>query len=123
MKWLDLHFGNVGVALPTLNDHPIGDILDYFGNPECTIVLPQRHPSHPQALPAYLVPPISIMEYLTRKDPTLHEAPLRAEIMDLGNGQYCNRMTIISVGMTTICSHPRRRAVASFLHPSGSLRA
>jgi len=31
------------------------------------------------------------MEYLTCKDPTLHEAPLRAEIMDLGNGQSCNR--------------------------------
>jgi len=65
------------------------DILDYFGNPGCTIVLPQWQPSHPQALPAYLVPPISIVEYLTHKDPTLHETPLRAEILDLGNGQYC----------------------------------
>jgi hypothetical protein len=106
-----------------LNDHPMRDILDYFGNPGCTIVLPQRRPSHPQALPAYLVPPISIMEYMTPKDPALHEASLRAEIIDLGNGQYSNRVNIVSIGMITICSHPRRRAVASFLHPSGSLRA
>ena len=125
MRWLDLHFGNVGMALPTLNDYPMGDILDYFGTPECTIVLPLRQPSRPQALPPYIVRPISIMEYLTHKDPTLHEAPLRAEIMDLGNGQCCSRVTIISVqvGMIIICSHPGRRAVASFLHPSGSLRA
>jgi serine/threonine-protein kinase SRPK3 len=94
MKWVDLHSGNVGVALPTLNDHPIKGILGYFGNPECTIILPQQHPSRPQALPAYLVPPISITEYLTHRDPTFHEAPLRAQILDLGNGQYSNPVII-----------------------------
>ena len=42
----------------------------------------------PQGVPAYLVTPIPIMEYLTRKDLAFHEASLRAEIMDFGNGQY-----------------------------------
>jgi len=87
MEWLDLHLGNIGVTLPTLNNHPIRDILHYFGNPECIIVLPEEQPSDPQALPPYLVPPISIAEYLTDKDHTLHEASLRGVIMDLGNGQ------------------------------------
>lgn len=81
--------GNVGVALPTLNEHRTEDILGYFGNPECTIVLPLKQLSHPQVFPAYLVPPISIAEYLTHKDPALFEgSSLRAEIMDLGSGQY-----------------------------------
>jgi len=94
MKWIDLHLGNIGVALPTLDDHSIGDIFDYFGSPECTIILPRERPSLPQALPPYLVPPISITEYLTHRDPTLHEARLRAEILDLGNGQYFNCVII-----------------------------
>ena len=76
------------MPFPTLNDHPTQDILDYFGNPECTIVLPLEQLSHSQAFPAYLVPPISIVEYVTHKDPTLHEASLGAKIMDFGNGQY-----------------------------------
>jgi len=80
--------GNIGVALPTLNDHRMKNLLNYFGQPECTIVLPEKQPSHPQALPAYLVPHISIAEYLTHQDPALHEASLRAQIIDLGNGQY-----------------------------------
>lgn len=87
MESLDLHLGNVGVALPTLNKHPIKNILHYFGNPECIIVLPEEQPSDPEALPAYLVPPISIAEYLTNKDPTLDESSPRGVIMDLGNGQ------------------------------------
>jgi serine/threonine-protein kinase SRPK3 len=88
MEWLDLHPRNVGVALPTLSNHPIKDILHYFGNPECIIVLPEKQPSEPQALPAYLVPPISIAEYLTDQDPTFDESSPRGVIMDLGNGQY-----------------------------------
>ena len=89
MEWLDLHLGNVGVAPPTMNNHSIKDMLYHLGSPKCIIVLPEEQPSDPQALPAYLVRPISIAEYLTEKDPTLHEASsLRGVIMDLGNGQY-----------------------------------
>ena len=79
------------MALPTLDNFSIQDILSYSGCPECVIVLPLEQPSHPQALPAYLVPPISVLEYLTEKDPTLHEVSLRGVIMDLGNGQCSNR--------------------------------
>ena len=62
-------------------------ILHYFGNPEYTIVLPEERQSHPQSFPAYLVPPISISEYMTHTDPTLYEASLQAVIIDLGSGQ------------------------------------
>jgi hypothetical protein len=66
MEWLlDLHLGNAGEPFPTLNDHPIRNILNYFGNPEYTIVLPEERPSYLQSFPAYLVPPISISEYMT----------------------------------------------------------
>jgi len=99
MKWLDLHYGNVGVALPTLNDHYIGDILDYFGIPECIVVFPQQQPLRPEALPPYLLAPISIIDYLTKKDPTFHKAPLRAEILDLGNGQFSKPVIVISMDM------------------------
>lgn len=102
MKWLDLHVRNIGVALPTLDNHSIDKILSYFGNPECLMVLPREQPSHPQSLPAYLVPPISVLEYLTHEDPTLHEAPLRVEIMDLGNGQYSNCMSVTSIRLISM---------------------
>ncbi|KAG6920138.1 hypothetical protein DXG01_004904 [Tephrocybe rancida] len=82
----DLHVGNVGVALPTLNDHSPQDILDHFGNPECTIVLPTGQPSHPDALPPYLVPAISIIDYLYENDTSFPESPMQVEIMDLGSG-------------------------------------
>ena len=45
---------------------PPEDILDHFGNPQCTIVLPTRHSAHPGAIPPYLVPPISVVDYLNR---------------------------------------------------------
>ena len=77
-----------------MNDLSIRDVFDDVGSPECTIILPREWPSLPQALPPYLVPPISITEYLTRRDPTLHETRLRAEILDLGNGQCYNCVTI-----------------------------
>jgi len=44
-------------------------------------------PAHPEALPPYLVPPISVVNYLIDNDKNLFDGPLHAEIMDLGNGQ------------------------------------
>jgi len=85
MEWLlDLHLGNVGRAFPTLDDNPVKNIPDYFGN--LKFLLRNDHRT-PQSLPTYFVPPIWISEYMTHTDPTLHEAPLQAVIMDLGNGQ------------------------------------
>jgi hypothetical protein len=51
------------------------------------IVLPITNPAHPEALPPYLVPPISVIDYLIAKDKGFFDGPLHAEIMDLGNGQ------------------------------------
>lgn|SRR6188768_3460191 len=86
--YLDLHAGNVGITLPTLNEHPPREIFDYFGQPECTIILPTVQPALPQALPPYLVPPISVIDYLKNKDSSFTNALLHAEIMDLGNGWH-----------------------------------
>ena len=84
--YIDLRTGNVGITLPTLNEHSPREILDYFGQPECTIVLLTVQPVLPQALPPYLVPPISVIDYLANQDSNFMEGPLQAEIMDLGNG-------------------------------------
>ena len=82
---LDLHAGNVGIALPTLNEHPPSDILNYFGHPHCNIIVPSVEPARPQALPPYLVHSIPVDDYMA-KDPKFMEGLLRAEILDLGNG-------------------------------------
>jgi serine/threonine-protein kinase SRPK3 len=44
-----------------LNNHLPVQIIDYFGNPECTIVLPIMHTVDPEAVP----PQISLIDYLT----------------------------------------------------------
>ena len=84
-----------------------------------TIILPRERPSLLQALPPYLVPPISITEYLTQRDSTIHETRLRAEILGLGNGQcvivqnwYDKKILAIFVGkwsrhfctLTAVCA-------------------
>ncbi|KZT03694.1 kinase-like protein [Laetiporus sulphureus 93-53] len=89
----DLHSGNVGIALPTLDEHSPGSILDYFGNPECTVILPTAPPAHLEALPPYLVPPISVIDYLRSQDPAFADTPLRAVIMDLGNAIAVDEQT------------------------------
>ncbi|EKM59369.1 uncharacterized protein PHACADRAFT_205571 [Phanerochaete carnosa HHB-10118-sp] len=81
----DIHLGNVGIALPTLNDHSSRDIMEYFGNPECTVVLPTTVSQHPDGLPPYLVPPVSFNSFLSRNDLSFREGLLKVEIMDLGN--------------------------------------
>ena len=73
--------------MPGLNNHPPSQILDYFGNPECIIVLPTTHPADPGAIPPYLVPPISLIDYLIAENKDLCDGPLHAEIMDFGSGQ------------------------------------
>jgi serine/threonine-protein kinase SRPK3 len=71
-----------------LNNHSANDILLHFCNPTCVIVLPTAQPAHPEALPPYLVPPISVVDYLMENAKNSFEGHLHAEIMDLGNGQY-----------------------------------
>ncbi|KZT03711.1 kinase-like protein [Laetiporus sulphureus 93-53] len=100
----DLHSGNVSIALPTLDEHPPQSIMDHFGNPECTIVLPTAPPTHPEALPPYLVHPISIFHYLVRKDPVFADTPFRAVIMDLGNAIAVDEETRPSSTPAAVCA-------------------
>lgn len=100
----DFHLGNVGVALPTLTDNLIADILSEAGSPACTIVLPRQQPSRPQTLPAYVVPPISIIDYLATWDPTLHETRLRAMILDLGSAVLVEERRRPFCTLTEVCA-------------------
>lgn len=83
----DLHLGNIGVALPTLQNHAEDDLLGY-GRPEVTAVLTRNRCARPEGLPPYLVPPFAVLEYLSLRDPEFNEGPWNVEIMDLGNGQH-----------------------------------
>lgn len=83
---IDVHSGNVGIVLPTLNQHSPDDILKYFGRPQCDIIVPSMELESLQALPPYLVHPISISDYLLDKDTNFMEGSLQAEILDLGSG-------------------------------------
>jgi len=106
--YLDLPARNVGIALTTLDKHPLHEILDYFGHPECAVVLSTTQPAHPQVLPPYLVPPISVIDYLVNGDSTFMETPLRAQIMDSGNSRYrVYRITVSGTVLTILISYCR----------------
>ncbi|KAJ7716641.1 hypothetical protein B0H14DRAFT_2643813 [Mycena olivaceomarginata] len=64
----DLHVGDLGFFLPNLVAHSEHDTLDFFGSPECCIVLP-REALNQDEPPPYLVPPISLTDYVLTKDP------------------------------------------------------
>ncbi|KZT03714.1 kinase-like protein [Laetiporus sulphureus 93-53] len=100
----DLHSGNIGIALPTLDGHPPRSILNYFGNPECIVVLPTAAPTHPAALPPYLLPSISIFDYLASKDPVFADTPFCAVIMDLGNAIAVDEETRPSSTPAAVCA-------------------
>ncbi|GJE84423.1 kinase-like protein [Phanerochaete sordida] len=100
----DLHLGNIGVTLPTLDEYPQRDILDHFGNPECTIVLPTAESSHLQGLPAYLVPPISMGSFLSSNGGPFLEKPMTIEIMDLGNATFVDDTPQPSCTPAAVCA-------------------
>ncbi|KAF8965093.1 kinase-like domain-containing protein [Flammula alnicola] len=79
----DLHTGNIGICLPTLDEHSEDDILDYFGHPEIHLVLPRQPHAQPESLPLYQVPSIELGYYYKQKDASFTQSPLCVEIMDL----------------------------------------
>jgi len=113
---IDFHAGNIGVSLPGLNTHPPRQILDYFGNPECVIVLPITHPADPGAVPPYLVPSISLIDYLIAEDKDFCDGPLHAEIMDFGSGQCQSPHSLWIFADFLPISHHHRPADPPSLH-------
>ena len=79
----DLHMGNIGVAMPQLDEITEEDLIGRSYPPECTIVFPRQTPARPESLPPYLVPPTHISERLLKPTAELH-----IELLDLGNGMY-----------------------------------
>ena len=99
--FVDLHFGNLGCSLPGLNERTELDLLGHFGNPDCvTPILAVDPVDQTVSLPPYLVPAISMAEYLVKSKPPLSfetELPL-LKILDFGG---CKLLFIIlaSVGI------------------------
>ena len=83
----DLHYGNIGVRLPKLYEHSEDDILDYFGHPEVSLVLPRKPPTRPESLPPYIVESIALGNYYKAKTPSFTDSAICTEIIDLGSGQ------------------------------------
>ncbi|KAG6813130.1 hypothetical protein H0H92_013754 [Tricholoma furcatifolium] len=100
----DLHTGNVGIALPTLDNHSPRDVLDHFGNPECTIILPTQQPTHPKALPPYLVSAISLVDYFHENDPSFLKSPPQVKLMDLGSGMIIGEESGPSCTPAAVCA-------------------
>ncbi|KAF9480970.1 kinase-like protein [Pholiota conissans] len=87
----DIHIMNVGIALPTLEKHPLEDIKGFFGRPDCTVIRSQEHPTErPESLPPYLVSSISPVHYMMKMDAVFRETFLQLQIMDLGNAIICD---------------------------------
>ncbi|THH30897.1 hypothetical protein EUX98_g3279 [Antrodiella citrinella] len=82
----DIHGGNLGVCLPTLSEHDLHNILNFFGEPNGIIVF-TRASSSAESFPPYLLESTSIIEYIQVKDPSYAAELLQAQIVDLGNGQ------------------------------------
>ena len=85
--FVDLHFGNLGCSLPGLNERTESDVLEHFGNPECvTPILAVNPVDQTASLPPYLIPAISMADYLAKATPPLSfetELPL-LKILDFG---------------------------------------
>lgn len=77
--------------------------MEYFSNPECVVVVPRNPQDANESLPAYLVSPISIMNYLTKKT-SIQSEPVHLKIMDFGNCEL-----IITILRKTILTSPAFR--------------
>ena len=122
---VDLHFNNLGCSLPGLNERTELDLLTHFGNPECVTPILAVDPADQTAsLPPYLIPAISMADYLAKAKPplSLEADPPLLKILDFGgctllftnlapvNADICCQLYIysISAGRTpaslTVCS-------------------
>ncbi|VDB99562.1 unnamed protein product [Peniophora sp. CBMAI 1063] len=101
----DIHSGNVGARLHALDDHSAQDIMDYFGRPEVTPVVPrQLHADADGSFPAYLVPRISVSSYMKDESATFVETPLRVELMDLGGATIAGEASRPSCTPAAVCA-------------------
>ena len=84
---VDLHLGNIGIALPTLADVDPDDVLSEIGNYEVTMVLPTDPNLVSTSLPRYLVSPCNLSPYFDSVSSN-DEIPLEpeAKLFDFGAG-------------------------------------
>ncbi|OAQ59999.1 protein kinase-like protein [Pochonia chlamydosporia 170] len=82
----DPHIANFGIALPQLQQFKEDDITEYFANPEIVPVVP-RDPAFPlNAVPPYIVPSVSIADFLTRRKAFPAASVMSIKILDFGRG-------------------------------------
>jgi len=89
--FVDLHLGNLGCTLPSLDEHTEEDLIAHFGSPECTVVLTADPMDQTTSLPPYLVTSISMADYMVNAKsslPSIEVEPPSLKILDFGSGMY-----------------------------------
>lgn len=108
----DLHLGNVGVSLPTLQTHSMRALVNYEGQPDVTVMLSLGHAERPEGLPPYLVQPLALAEFLSLRDPEFMDSAWNVKIMDLGNGQFkVDASGTERLRLAQLCSRANRLAL------------
>ena len=71
--------------MPQLKEHSEEAIMDYFASPECIPIIARNPMEQGDSLPLYIVPSISVVDYL-RETGTLETLePFCVKIIDFGN--------------------------------------
>ncbi|KAK7441002.1 hypothetical protein VKT23_016783 [Stygiomarasmius scandens] len=100
----DIHTGNIGIRLPTLEKHSEDDILNYFGPPEISPILTRQPLPQADALPPYLTPSIPLACYFKERDALFAESSLQVEIIDLGSAQTVDEFPCLSCTPAAVCA-------------------
>ena len=81
---LDLHLGNIGLAIPELTDQDPDDVMQVLSPHELTIVLPTSSTNQTPSLPAYVVMPCALATYY---DSIARSDLPQTKIYDFGSGE------------------------------------
>ncbi|KAE9386808.1 kinase-like protein, partial [Gymnopus androsaceus JB14] len=102
----DLHVGNIGVSLPTLDEQSELDLLEDFQPNPHAILHCKPHPS-PESLPKYLLPPINLADYFKPRRHALNRqipAGGSAQIMDFGSAAIIDEPARRCITPPTVCA-------------------
>lgn len=114
LSGLDPHHGNVGIAVPQINQFNGFDLMDHIGGElEMSPVIPIRTSYPMESVPAYMVGVVSIFGFLRAQNtfPTNDRQDIR--ILDFGRGKFDSKNEICQMPMFGCNRH--LHAATSFL--------
>ncbi|KAG6072597.1 hypothetical protein E4U16_005243 [Claviceps sp. LM84 group G4] len=111
----DPHSGNLGIALPQLEQFEEDDIIDFFGNPD---IVPVVHwdPKFPMnSIPPYLVHAVSIA-YFLQKRKAFPDGSVTAKILDFGRAYRMSQVTPNLLGAAPKMIRPPEDVLHELFH-------